>query len=86
MKGEAGYASMDHPGNLTGTFHYTSNIWTLGGGFDYHTHGNLWTRVEYNYDFFPHFRSSVTKQYNGLNPRGITFGVTYRFGPNGARF
>ena len=86
LKAEAGYASMSHPSNLSGHFHDTSTIYTLGGGFDYHTHGNLWTRFEYNYDFFPNFQSYFDHKNHGLNPRGITFGMTYRFGPWGSRF
>jgi len=86
LKGEVGYASMSHPSNLSGHLHDTSTIYTLGGGFDYHTHGNLWTRFEYNYDFFPNFQSYIDHKNHGLNPRGITFGVTYRFGAWGSRF
>lgn len=85
-KGEAGYASLTHPSNSTGHLHDTRNIWTLGGGVEYHTFGQVWTRVEYSYDFFPDFHSSITNQNHSLNPRGFTFGATYRFGPSGSRF
>jgi opacity protein-like surface antigen len=86
VKGEGGIASLSHPGNGTGHFHDTKGIWVVGGGVDYHTWGHLWTHVEYSYDFFPDFHSSVTNQNHALNPRGITFGETYRFGPSGTRF
>jgi opacity protein-like surface antigen len=86
IKGEAGFASLSHPDNGTGHFHDTSNIWTLGGGAEYHTWRHLWTRVEYSYDFFPDFHSSITNQTHTLSPRGITFGETYRFGLPGTRF
>ncbi len=86
VKGEAGFASLTHPDNGTGHFHDTSNIWTLGGGVEYHIQRNWWAHVEYDYDFFPDFHSSITNQNNTLNPRGIDFGMTYRFGPSGSRF
>jgi hypothetical protein len=86
LKAEAGYASLSHPPNGTGHLHDSGNIWTLGGGFEYHTYANLWTSVGYSYDFFPNFGSYVNGQKNGLNPRGFTFGMTYRFGPSGSRF
>jgi opacity protein-like surface antigen len=86
FKAEAGYASLSHPGNLSGHFHDTRNTWTFGAGFDYHTKGKWWTRVEYDYDFFPDFHSSTTNQYHTLNPRGFVFGETYRFGPTGSQF
>jgi hypothetical protein len=86
MKGEAGFASLSHPDNGTGHFHDTSNIWTLGGGVEYHTGKNWWTRAEYDYDFFPNFHSSITNETHTLNPRGFIFGETYRFGPSGSRF
>jgi opacity protein-like surface antigen len=85
FKGEAGYASLSHPPNLSGHLHHTSNIWTLGGGVEYHTWGQLWTRVEYDYDFFPDFHGPHSTNHS-LNPRGITFGETFRFGPSGSRF
>jgi opacity protein-like surface antigen len=85
-KGEAGFASLSQPGNGTGHMHQSSNIWTLGGGFEYHTWKSMWTRVEYDYDFFPNFHSSVTGQNHTLNPRGFIFGETWRFGPNGSKF
>jgi opacity protein-like surface antigen len=86
VKGEAGFASFTHPDNFTGHLHDTSNTWTLGVGVEYHTAGKFWTRVGYDYDFFPNFHSSVTNQNHFLDPRGITFGETYRFGPSGSRF
>lgn len=86
LKGEAGFASLTHPGNGTGHFHDTSNIWSVGGGVEYHTWGNLWTRVGYSYDFFPNFHDVGTNQNHALNPRGFTFGETFRFGPSGSRF
>lgn len=87
FKGEAGYASLSHPPNASGHLHDTRNIWVLGGGVEYHTWGQLWTRVEYSYDFFPNFHSSITNDSNhSLNPRGITFGETFRFGRSGSRF
>jgi opacity protein-like surface antigen len=87
IKGEAGYASLSHPDNFSGHFHDTRNIWTVGGGVEYHTYKHLWTRVEYSYDFFPNFHSSITNDSNhALNPRGFTFGETYRFGPSGTRY
>jgi opacity protein-like surface antigen len=86
VKGEAGFASLTHPPNGTGHFHETRNIWTVGGGVDYHTAGHLWTQVGYSYDFFPGFHSTITNQYHSLTPHGITFGETYRFGPSGTRF
>lgn len=86
VKGEAGFGSLTHPDNFTGHFHDTSHIWTLGGGVEYHTAGKFWTRVGYDYDFFPNFHSSVTGQNHSLNPRGFVFGETYRFGASGSRF
>lgn len=71
-----------------GTDHLHSTYWTwaLGGGFEYHTWEHWWTRVDYTYDALPNFHSSITKQYHTLNPRGVTFGETYRFGASGTRF
>ena len=86
LKGEIGYASLTHPTNGTGHLHHSSYIWSAGGGVEYHTWGNLWTRVEYSYDFFPNFHSSATGQNHTLNPHGFTIGETFRFGPTGSRF
>jgi opacity protein-like surface antigen len=86
VKGEAGFASLSHPDNFTGHLHDTRNIWTLGGGFEYHNKGNWWTHVGYSYDFFTNFHSSVTGNNPSLNPRGFTFGESYRFGPSGSRY
>jgi hypothetical protein len=85
-KGEAGYASLTHPNNGTGHLHDTRNIWTVGGGVECHTWGRLWTRVEYDFDFFPDFHDVITNQNRTLNPRGFIFGETFRFGPSGSRF
>ena len=86
FKAEAGFASLTHPGNGSGHFHATSNVWSFGGGVEYHTWGQLWTRVEYTYDFFPNFHSGITNQNHSLNPRGFTFGETFRFGPTGSSY
>ena len=86
LKAEAGYASLSHPPNGSGHLHQNSNTWTLGGGVEYHLVGRTWAHVEYDYDFFPGFHSFATNQNHSLNPRGFIFGVTYRFGRNGARF
>ena len=86
VKGEAGFASLSHPGNFSGHNHQSSNIWTLGGGFEYHTAGKFWINAGYTYDFFPDFHSSVSGLNHTLNPRGFIFGGTYRFGPYGNKF
>jgi opacity protein-like surface antigen len=86
VKGEVGYGSLTHPDNGTGHFHDTRTIYTVGGGVEYHTGKKWWTRVEYSYDFFPDFHSSITNTNSILNPRGFTFGETYRFGLAGARY
>ena len=85
-KGEVGFASLSQPGNGTGHLHSTYSTWSVGGGVEYHTWGQLWTHVEYDYDFFPGFHSTITNQNHSLNPRGFTFGETWRFGPSGTRF
>lgn len=85
-KGELGFASLTQPGNGTGHFHSTYNTWSVGGGVEYHTWGHWWTRVEYTFDNIPHFHSSGTNLNHTLNPRGIAFGETFRFGESGTRF
>lgn len=85
-KGELGFASLSQPGNGTGHFHSTYSTWSVGGGVEYHTSGHWWTRVEYTYDNIEHFHSGITNLYHTLNPRGIAFGETYRFGESGTRF
>jgi hypothetical protein len=82
-KGEVGFASLS-PGG-TG-LHSTYWTWALGGGFEYHIKGHWWTRADYTYDALPNFQSGVTHQFHTLNPRGIAFGATYRFGASGTRF
>ena len=86
LKAEAGFARLSHPPNGSGHLHQTSNTWTLGGGAEYHLQGRTWAHVEYDYDFFPGFHSFATNQNNALNPRGILFGLSYRFGPYGSKF
>ena len=80
-KGELGFASLSQPGNGTGHFHSNYSTWALGGGVEYHTWGHWWTRVDYTYDAIPNFRGTTGLNHT-LNPRGITFGETYRFGPS----
>ena len=84
--GEAGFGSLTQPGNDTGHFHDTRTTWKAGGGLEYYTWRNMWTRVEYDYDFFPDFHSSITDLNHTLNPRGMTFGETFRFGRSGSRY
>jgi hypothetical protein len=86
FKGEIGYASLSHPDNGSGHFHQGNNMWKVGGGFEYHTYKRWWTHVEYDYDFFPDFHSTITNEDHSLNPRGFIFGESYRFGPSGSRF
>ena len=88
LKAEAGFGSLSHPPNafVGGHLHDTRTVYTLGGGVEYHTWGRLWTHVEYDYDFFTDFHSAASNQNHSLNPRGFTFGETYRFGRNGSRF
>ena len=86
VKAEIGFGSLSHPDNFSGHFHDTRTIYTLGGGAEYHTVGQFWTHVGYSYDFFPDFHSSVTGHNPALNPRGFTFGGSYRFGPSGSHY
>jgi len=79
-KAQIGFASLSQPGNFTSRLHATYATWSVGGGAEYHTGGHWWTRVEYTYEALPNFHSSVTGQNHNLNPRGFTFGETYRFG------
>jgi hypothetical protein len=86
FKGEVGFASLSQPGNGSGHLHSTYGTWSVGGGAEYHTAGHWWTRVDYTYEAIPSFHSSITNQNHTLNPRGVSFGETYRFGSAGTRF
>jgi hypothetical protein len=85
-KGQLGYASFTHPDNGTGHFHDDYWTWSVGGGIEYHIAGHWWARADYTYEGIPDFHSSISGQNHTLNPRGISFGATYRFGPQGTRF
>lgn len=85
-KGEAGFASLSQSGNGTGHLHSNYSTWSVGGGAEYHTGGHWWTRVDFTYEAIPNFHSAITNQNHTLNPRGISFGETYRFGASGTRF
>jgi opacity protein-like surface antigen len=85
-KGEVGFASLSPTGNPTGPQHSTYLTWSVGGGAEYHTWGHWWTRVDYTYEAIPNFHSVLTNQNHTLNPRGVAFGVTYRFGASGTEF
>ena len=85
-KGEVGFASLSNPGNGTPRHHSSYSTWSVGGGAEYHTWGHWWTRVEFTYEAIPNFYSALSNQKNTLNPRGISFGETYRFGKSGTRF
>jgi len=86
LKGQLGFASLSQPGNGTGQFHSTYSTWSVGESFEYHVKGHWWARVDYTYDALMDFHSSITNQNHTLNPRGIAFGATYRFGQAGTRF
>ena len=86
FKGEAGFASLTQPGNGTPHLHSTYSTWSIGGGAEYHMGGHWWTRVDYTYEAFPDFHSTISNQIHTLNPRGISFGETYRFGPGGTSY
>jgi hypothetical protein len=85
-KGEAGFASLTQTGNGTGHLHSTYSTWAIGGGAEYHLQGNWWMRVDYTYEGIPNFHSNISNQNHTLNPRGISFGATYRFGASGSSF
>ena len=86
FKGEAGFASLSTPGNGIGRLHNTYGTWSVGGGAEYHTAGHWWTRVDFTYEGITNFHSTISGQNHTLNPRGISFGETYRFGAGGTRF
>ena len=85
-KAEMGYASFSQPAGNTAKLHSGYWTWSLGGGVEYHLAGHWWTRVDYTYENLPDFFSSQSGKYHTLNPRGIAFGATYRFGAAGASF
>ncbi len=85
FKGELGFASLSRPGNDPAAKHGTYSTWAAGGGLEYHIKGHWWTRVDYTYEGLMDFRGP-NGEYNTLNPRGIAFGATYRFGKQGTRF
>jgi hypothetical protein len=85
-KAGLGFASLSQPGNGTGHLHAMYGTWAIGGGVEYHMWGHWWTRVDYTYEAIPNFHSSNTNQNHTLNPQGISFGETFRFGASGTRF
>lgn len=85
-KAEMGFASLTQPGNGTGQLHDTYRTWAIGGGGEYHLWEHWWMRVDYTYDAIPNFHSGITNKNHTLNPRGLAFGVTYRFGASGTTF
>lgn len=78
-KGEMGFAGLSVARSATSRSHDTRNTWALGGGVEYHSWKNLWTRADYTYDFFPDFLSYITFQKHTLNPNGVSIGVSYHF-------
>lgn len=55
--------------------HDTRQMYVPGGGADTRFYKSLWLRVNYEYQFWPHFF-----HYHALNPNGIDIGVAYDFG------
>jgi opacity protein-like surface antigen len=79
-KAELGFASLDFPHKPNATYtHDTRNTWALGGGFEYKVVRRLWARVDYTYDGFPGFYSTVTGKHSTLDPAGLAVGATYHF-------
>jgi opacity protein-like surface antigen len=77
-----GFGSMDFPSNNrrpdgTPYTHDTRTIYEPGGGATYALNQHLAIRVDYEYQFWPHFLGHV----NPLNPSGVTVGATWAFTP-----
>ena len=83
FKGEAGFASLSQP--VPGITHAMYGTWAVGGGGEYHVKGHWWARADYTYEGFPNVRG-ITGKPHTLNPRGVAFGATYRFGEAGTKF
>ena len=78
-KAGAGLGSLTFPNTGLPYQHQNEHTWAFGGGIEYHTWKRLWTRVDYTYDFFPHFYSPITHLYHTLDPNGVTVGESYHF-------
>ena len=79
-KAELGFASLSFPHKTGAKYtHDTRNTWALGGGIDYKLSRHLSARIDYTYDAFPNFYSTISGQHHTLNPNGISFGPTYHF-------
>jgi len=55
--------------------HDTREMYVPGVGADTRFYRSLWLRVNYEYQFWPHFFN-----YHALNPSGVDVGVAYDFG------
>lgn len=79
-KAEAGFGSLTFP-PITGLsyHHQNSHTWSTGGGVEIQNYKRLWSRIDYEYTFFPHFYSPISGEYHSLNPGGLTFGESYHF-------
>jgi opacity protein-like surface antigen len=78
----AGFGSMDFPTNVSrpdGTpySHDTRTIYVPGGGLNYRITRHVAMRIDYEYQFWPHFLGHQ----NTLNPNGLSVGATYGFSP-----
>jgi opacity protein-like surface antigen len=77
-----GFGSMDFPSNTLrpdGTLysHDTRTIYAPGVGFEYKAWRHVAIRVDYEYQFWPHFLGHA----NPLNPSGFTLGAVYAIRP-----
>lgn len=79
MKAQIGYASLSFPDLGLPYQHTNGRTTSFGLGADLRNSRHVWTRVEYQYSFFPHFYSVNTHTYKDLNPAGISAGVSYHF-------
>jgi hypothetical protein len=59
------------------TYDYDSRLVTsVGFGFEYRAHGNIWARVDYEYQDWHHLFGKT------LDPQGFTLGASYHFSRN----
>jgi opacity protein-like surface antigen len=70
-KGQLGYGSLNFP--AFGSYdHDSRTIWGAGGGAEYRLWNSVWTRADYEYQWWPNLFIL-----GGMHPNGFTFSVGY---------